>query len=347
MKKLKRISSHHLFLPALSLLLVLLFNLIYTGGDFFRITVLDGHLYGRIIDIIKNGTPLAILSIGMTMVIATGGTDISVGSVIAISGALACSIIDERISLFSGSLFGAVAVAVITGLICGAWNGLLVSKIKLQPIVATMILMTAGRGIAQLITDGKIVTITDLRYYSIGGGYFLGLPIPVFILAGLLLLVMLFVNKTAFGLFLASVGINANASSFSGIKSDRVKMIAYSISGLCAGIAGVIISASIKSADSNNAGLYIEMDAILAVALGGNAMNGGKFSIPASVIGAFVLQTLTTTIYALGVPSETTRVVKAVVVIIICLIQSAEFRYRVVRLFGRKNTITAEGGVKA
>ncbi|MEG2950660.1 MAG: ABC transporter permease [Clostridia bacterium] len=347
MKTWKKISKSHLFLPLLSLALVLLFNLVYTQGDFFRITVLDGHLYGRIIDIIKNGAPLAILAVGMTMVIATGGTDISVGSVIAISGALACSIIDGRIALFSGSLVGAVAVAVVAGLCCGVWNGLLVSKIKLQPIVATMILLTAGRGIAQLITDGKIVTISNLSYYAIGGGYFLGLPIPAFILAGLLVIVLLFVKKTAFGLFLESVGVNADASAFSGVKSDRIKLIVYAISGLCAGIAGVIISAGIKSADCNNAGLYIEMDAILAVALGGNAMNGGKFSIAASVIGAFVLQALTTTIYALGVPSETTRVVKAVVVIVICLIQSPAFRSSLRALFHRKSAVSVEGGVQA
>lgn len=344
MKK-NKLANAQLIWPLSSLLLVLLFNLIYTGAEFFSITVLDGHLYGRLIDILKNGAPLAVLSIGMTMVIATGGTDISVGSVIAISGAVACSIVDGRMNLFSGSVAGAVVMALVFGLVAGLWNGLMVSKAKLQPIVATMILMTAGRGIAQLITDGKIVTISNLNYYAIGGGYFLGLPIPVFILLGLLLLVMLFVKRTAFGLFLQSVGINAQASAYTGIKAERIKLMVYAISGLCAGIAGLIISAGIKSADSNNAGLYIEMDAILAVALGGNAMTGGRFSIPASVVGAFVLQTLTTTIYALGVPSETTRVVKAVVVIIICLLQSQVFRDMVTRPF--KNRLAGSRGAEA
>lgn len=346
MRQARRFTRSHLFLPLLSLALVLLFNLIYTGGDFFRISILNGHLYGRIIDILKNGTPLAILAVGMTMVIATGGTDISVGSVIAISGALACSIIDGRLGILNGSLPAALVVALLAGLLCGLWNGLLVSRIRLQPIVATMILMTAGRGIAQLITDGKIVTITDERYYFIGAGYLFGLPVPMYILAFVLLCVLLFVKRTAFGLFLQSVGVNAEASAFSGVKSARVKLIVYAISGLCASIAGIIISAGIKSADCNNAGLYIEMDAILAVALGGNSMNGGKFSIPAAVTGAFVLQALTTTIYALGVPSETTRVVKAVVVILICLIQSAEFRGLFVRLFHRR-VIGSEGGLRA
>lgn len=347
MTRLKKMMQSHLFLPLVSLALVLLFNLIYSGVGFFKITILDGHLYGRLIDILKNGTPLAILAIGMTMVIATGGTDISVGSVIAISGALACSIVDGRMSLFSGSIPGALLVAVLVGTLCGMWNGFLVAKIKLQPIVATMILLTAGRGIAQLITDGKIVTITNLTYYSIGAGYFLGLPIPAFILAGLLILVMIFVKKTAFGLFLESVGINAESSTFTGIKADRIKLVVYTISGLCASIAGIILSAGLKSADANNAGLYIEMDAILAVALGGNAMSGGKFSIPASIIGAFVLQALTTTIYALGVPSETTRVVKAVVVIVICLIQSQAFRSTIAGLFKRNKISVAKEGVGA
>lgn len=342
----RRISKSHLFLPLISLLLVMLFNLVYTGGEFFRISILNGHLYGRLIDILKNGTPLALLAVGMTLVIATGGTDISVGSVIAISGALACSVIDGRLGFLSGSLPGALVMALLAGLICGVWNGLMVSRVKLQPIVATMILLTAGRGIAQLITDGKIVTINSDAYYAIGAGYFLGLPIPMFILALVMGLTLLFVRKTAFGLFLESVGVNDAASAFSGVKSDRIKLIVYAVSGLCAGVAGVIISAGLKSADCNNAGLYIEMDAILAVALGGNSMNGGKFSISASVIGAFVLQALTTTIYALGVPSETTRVVKAVVVILICLIQSAEFRAMLAGIFARRRAVP-EGSVQA
>ena len=341
----RSLTKSHLFLPLLSLALVLLFNLIYTGGSFFKITILDGHLYGRIIDILKNGTPLALLSIGLTMVIATGGTDISVGSVIAISGALTCSIIDGRLGIMNHNMPFALFVALLAGLCCGLWNGILVSKVKLQPIVATMILMTAGRGIAQLITDGKIVTINHQAYYSIGAGYFLGLPIPLYILIAVAAVVLLFVKKTAFGLFLEAVGINDEASAFSGVKSDRIKLIVYGISGLCASIAGIIISAGLKSADSNNAGLYFEMDAILAVALGGNSISGGKFSIPASIIGALVLQALTTTIFALGVPSETTRVVKALVVIIICLIQSTEFRSMVVRLFSFGKA--KQGGVSA
>lgn len=336
MKKYNKFAGSRLVLPIVSLLLVLLFNLIYTGGNFFKISILEGHLYGRIIDILKNGTPLALLSIGMTLVIATGGADISVGSIIAISGAIACSYIDGRLlSGAGGGLFFAIMLSVCAGFICGIWNGLLVSKIKIQPIVATMILMTAGRGIAQLITDGKIVTINDLSYYAIGAGYFLGLPIPMYILLIVASVVLIFTKKTAFGLFLESVGVNRDASEFSGINTSRVKLIVYIISGICASVAGIIISAGLKSADSNNAGLYFEMDAILAVALGGNSLNGGRFSIVSSIIGAFVLQALTTTIFALGVPSETTRVVKAVVVIVICLIQSKEFR----NLFTRKLSI--------
>ena len=341
MNKLKRIGRSHLFLPLLSLSLVLLFNLIYTKGAFFQISILDGHLYGRIIDILKNGTPLAMLAIGMTMVIATGGTDISVGSLIAISGAIACSIVDGRLGFCNGNVVMAVICAIVASLFCGVWNGFFVSKIQLQPIIATMILMTAGRGIAQLITDGKIVTITNDSYYAIGGGYFLGLPIPLYILIFVFLIVMLFVKKTSFGIFLESVGVNSKSAAFAGVKSDTIKWIVYAISGLCAGVAGVIISASIKSADCNNAGLYIEMDAILAVALGGNSMTGGKFSILASIIGAFVLQALTTTIYALGVPSEITRVVKACVVIIICLIQSEGFRTAISAIFKKKGGLQA------
>lgn len=328
----KRFYQAQVFWPLMVLISILLVNGIITGGRFFEITVVDNHLFGRVIDIIRNGSKLMLLAIGMTMVLASGGTDISVGSIMAISGAIACSIIDRRIlPAADGSLFVSVALALIAGILCGAWNGLLVAKIKLQPIVATMILFVAGRGIAQLITNGKIVTINSDAYYFINGGYILGLPFPVYIVAAFLLLSLLFVKQTAFGLFLESIGCNPTASRFAGIKVDRIKWLVYTFSGLMAAVAGLIESAGIKGADCNNAGLFIEMDAILSVAIGGTLLTGGRFSIVASIIGALIIQSITTSVLAMEVAPQATQVVKSVIVILICLFQSSSFKQAIIR----------------
>lgn len=308
-------------------LVILLFNGITTGGDFFSLSIVDGHLYGRIIDIFRNGSKLMILAAGMTMVLATGGTDISVGSVMAISGAIACSIVNGNILPgLNGNVAAAVVLSILAGTVCGFWNGFLVAKVKIQPIVATMILLVAGRGIAQLITQGKIITVNSDAYYFINGGYILGLPFPLFIVIFLVGLLLLFVGRTSFGLSLESVGCNPKASKFAGIKVDRMLLAIYTISGAFAAVAGLIESSGIKGADCNNAGLNIELDAILAVAIGGTNLMGGRFSIPASIAGALIVQSITTTVLAQGVPAAYIRVLKAVLIIIICLSQSKEFK---------------------
>lgn len=323
-----------IFWPIIILASILLFNAIISRFTFFQISIVDGHLYGRIIDILRNGSKLMLLAIGMTMVLATGGTDISVGSVMAISGAIACSIVNGLIFPFAnGSVVVAVIAALIAGFLCGAWNGFLVSRLKIQPIVATMILMVAGRGIAQLITDGKIITINSPSYYFINGGYVLGLPFPLFIVGAFLLISIILVKKSSFGLFLEATGCNPQASFFAGINVHDIKWIVYIVCGFMAAAAGLIESAGIKGADSNNAGLQIEMDAILAVAIGGTSLVGGRFSIMASIIGALIIQTITTMVYAMGVAPEVTQVVKAIIVIAICLFQSSEFKEWIMKRF--------------
>lgn len=328
------------FRPLVSLIIILLVCGIFSGGSFFEISVVEGHLYGRLIDILRNGSRYMILAIGMSMVLATGGTDISVGSVMAISGALACSIVDQRIlAMLHGNVFAAVGIALLAGALCGAWNGFLVAKLKVQPIVATMILMTAGRGIAQLIADGKIVTITSDSYYYISGGYVLGLPFPLFIAAFMLILAFLITKKTAFGLAVEAIGVNADSARLSGIKVERNLWMIYIFCGVCAAIAGLIESAGIKGADCNNCGLMIEMDGILAVAIGGTSLSGGRFSLIASIIGALVVQTITTMILAFGVAPEVIRVFKALIVIVICLAQSPAFVAKLKNVFGKKKVV--------
>ena len=256
----RKLSSRQAFWPAVILVVILLINGAVSGGAFFELRIVDGHLYGRLIDILRNGSKLMLLATGMTFVLATGGTDISVGSVMAISGAIACSIVDGRILPGLG-VPSAVLLALLAGLACGAWNGFLVSKVKIQPIVATMILMVAGRGIAQLITDGKIVTINSDSYYFINGGYILGLPFPMFIVLFVVALVLLFTKKTAFGLFLEATGCNPTASYLAGVSVGRIKWLVYAFCGLTASVAGLIESAGIKGADCNNAGLFMERSA--------------------------------------------------------------------------------------
>jgi simple sugar transport system permease protein len=206
--------------------------------------------------------------------------------------------------------------------LCGMWNGALVSWFGLQPIVATLILLGTGRGVAQLITNGQIVTIYYSPYYVIGNGFLLGVPFSLFIVAAVAAVLGLATRKTALGLFIEAIGVNPAASRLAGIRARGITFAVYAVCGLCAGIAGLIVSSNVKSADGNNAGLLFELDAILAVVLGGTSLAGGRFTLRGSILGALIIQTLTTTIYAVGVPPEVTLVVKGLVVFVVSILQS-------------------------
>jgi simple sugar transport system permease protein len=329
----KKLTKYQAFWPAAILLAILLLNGLISKGEFFRITIVDGHFYGRLIDILRNGSTLMLLATGMTMVLATAGTDISVGAVMAVSSSLACSIVESRILPgFGGSLTLSLIIGLLAGCVCGLWNGFLVAKVKIQPIVATLILMVAGRGIAQLIADGKIVTTNSAGYYYLYGGYILGIPFSLFIVAFFVTAALLFTKKTAFGMFVEATGCNAEASRLTGIKVARLKLLIYAFCGFMAATAGLVESASIKGADANNIGLMIELDGILAVAIGGTAITGGRFSIPASILGALIIQSITTSLLSLGVAPQAIKVAKAVIVIAICLAQSDRMREQLRRL---------------
>jgi galactofuranose transport system permease protein len=318
---------HRLAWPLITLALLLIVNMTF-NSSFLHIEWRDGHFYGSLIDILNRAAPLVLVSLGMTMVIATRGIDISVGAVVAIAAAVAAWMIGGSIAGTETrfplplAILGAVGVA---GL-CGLWNGTLVARVGMQPIIATLILMVAGRGIAQLITDGQIITIYYKPYFFLGGGYLLGLPFSLFIVSAVFIGLYLTVTRTALGLFVQAVGINPTAARVAGVQSRRLVMAAYTFCGVCAGIAGLLISSNVKSADGNNAGQLLELDAILAVTLGGTALTGGRFSLVGSVIGALIIQTLTYAIYSLGVPPEINLVVKAAVVFAVMLLQSPEFR---------------------
>lgn len=341
MDKLKKFKSSSIFLPLVALAILVIFNIIFVPGFLDVEITQDGRLYGRVFDILNRSSSLIILSLGMTFVIATAGIDISVGAVVAISGAVCCSLIGGRgDGVAEYPMVVAMIAAIATGVVCGMWNGFLVAKIKIQPMVVTLILMVAGRGIAQLLTEGQIITVYYAPFSYIGGNIPGNIiPSPIIIAILMIALVVFILKKTSLGLFIQSVGINPTASRYAGINVALIIFLVYAFSGFCAGVSGLIESSLIRAADANNAGLNMEMDAILAVALGGTLLSGGKFYIGGSIIGAITIQTLTTTMYAMGVASDQLPVVKAIVVIILCLIQSKHF----CEIFNKskKNTVKA------
>lgn len=325
---------HPLFRPLAALAVLLLADLLLIPG-FFHLELKDGHLYGSVIDIANRAAPLMLAALGMTLVIATRGIDISVGAVVAIAGSVAALLIGGTMVIENGvpvyvsriPMAWALCAAMGAALLCGAWNGLLVAGLGLQPIVATLILMVAGRGLAQLLTDGQIVTVYYQPFFFLGSGYLFGLPFSLFIVAAVFGAAALLMRRTALGLFIQAVGINPVAARLAGLRTATLIFFVYVFCSACAGLAGLMISANIKSADANNAGLLLELDAILAVTLGGTSLGGGKFSLAGSAIGALIIQTLTYTIYSLGLAPEINMVVKSVVVFLVCLSQSPQFRH--------------------
>ncbi|SEM41898.1 simple sugar transport system permease protein [Gemmobacter aquatilis] len=300
----------------IALATVLLVNWLLFPG-FFSITWQDGRLFGSLIDVLNRAAPVAILAIGMTAVIATKGVDLSVGAVMAIAGAVAAAMV---VAGWPAGL--AVAAALAVGLVCGLWNGVLVTLLDIQPIIATLVLMVAGRGLAQLVTEGSIVTFADPVLIFIGTGSVLGLPTPVAIALLLMTGAALLVRRTALGLLIEAVGVNRSAARFAGIRSSALLLVVYAFAGLCAAISGLIVAGDIRGADANNAGLWLELDAILAVVIGGTSLLGGRFSIPMSVVGALIIQAMNTGILISGFSPEFNLVVKSGVIITILILQS-------------------------
>lgn len=314
-----------LFWPLLTLALLLVGNGLLNPG-FLALQWRDGHLYGNLVDIANRAAPLALVSLGMTLVIAVRGLDISVGAVLAMAATVAVWTIGHRSGDGLAPLFLAIAAALATGMVCGLWNGLLVARVGMQPIVATLVLMVAGRGIAQLLGGGQILTVYYSPYSFLGNGFLLGLPFSLFVVAFAFALLHGLLGRTALGLFVRSIGHNPLAAHVAGVRARTITIAAYVVCALTAATAGLLVSSNVSSADANSAGLLLELDAILAVALGGTALGGGRFRLAGSLVGASIIQTLTTTIYAVGVPPQVNLVVKAVLVFVVMLLQSAEFR---------------------
>lgn len=332
---LKGLFRKQIFIPIAALLLLAIFNLI-ADPSFFRITLgynSAGYpvLSGYLITILDYGSELAILAIGMTLVTAAaGGQDISVGAGIAISGSVILRVLcgtNSRPETLQAPIIVAFLVSCVVAMLFGAFNGVLVAYFKIQPMVATLILYTAGRSIAAWINNNELPIISD-AVFGYFGGFIPGIPIPTpfFIAVACMIVIALVLKFTTLGLYTQSVGINESSSRLNGLNPAFIKFLAFVILGLCVAVTGLIKVSRLSSINYSVIAKDIEMDAILAVALGGNALSGGKFNMAASILGAYVIQFLTTTLFKFNVQSDALPAYKAVVVIILVVLSAPVVR---------------------
>ena len=335
-RKVPAIFKNQIMIPLIALVCILIVNVIVDlvfGQNFFEVTVVknnagDPVFQGNIISILNYGSELAILAIGMTLVTAaSGGQDISVGATIAIAGSTIIRVLcggNTRPESLATPIFVAFLVGCIAAMLCGAFNGALVAFFKIPPMVATLIMYTAGRSIAAWINDNELPVVPGEKF-TVFGGYIPGIPIPtpVFIAIICMIIIALVLKFTSLGVYTQAVGINEESSRLNGINPKLIKFVSFVILGVCVAVAGLIKVSRISTINYSVIAKDIEMDAILAVALGGNALSGGKFNMAASILGAYVIQALTTTLYRLDfVKAEALPAYKAVVVIILVVLSA-------------------------
>ncbi|HXK98191.1 MAG TPA: ABC transporter permease [Limnochordia bacterium] len=322
-----------LFLPLSVLVVLLMINLI-KGADYFKITMINGVFYGNIPNILFGASELVILSIGMTLVSAAArGQDISIGESGAISSAIFVQYVlsaGEGVTIWT--ILAGFLISCAAGLVLGAFNGTLVSFFNVQPMVATLILFLGGRSIAFII-DGKVSPILANPISNQIGTVIPGVPIqtPIILTAVFIALVAVVLKTTNLRLYVEAVGINPSAARLNGINPKKVIFLTFLIMGVCSAVAGFIAVNKAGRHDSVNLLKFIMMDAILAVALGGNSLAGGKFSISGSIIGAYTIEVLNRTLLRLEVNPEAIKAFKAAFIIILMVIASP-----VVRDFARK-----------
>jgi simple sugar transport system permease protein len=315
------------FWPLVGLAALLAFNLLFTPG-FAQLELRDGRLFGTLVDLFQNGAPVMLLATGMTLVIALGGIDLSVGSVMALAGAVAALLITDH----AQPVPIALGAALLVGLVAGAINGALVTYGGVQSIIVTLVMLVTGRGLAQTLTQDQKVRFENPTFEYLGNGTLLGLPVPMLLVAAVALLVGLALRRTVLGLYVEAIGGNPKTARLCGLRVDAIRMVVYMVCALCAAMAGLIAAADIKEADVANAGLYLELDAILAVVLGGTSLTGGRANLVGSLIGALFIQTLTTMLQMKGVITEHTLIIKAIVALVVCFIQTAAFEHLLQRL---------------
>ena len=351
----QKIFRRQIFIPIAALLILAIFNLI-ADPSFYKITL--GYnsagnpvLSGYLITILDYGSELAILAIGMTLVTAaSGGQDISVGAAIAISGSVILRVLcgtNSRPDTLQAPIIVAFLISCVVAMLFGAFNGALVAYFKIQPMVATLILYTAGRSIAAWINNNELRIVNDATF-AVFGGFIPGIPIPtpVFIAAACILVTVLVLKFTNLGLYTQAVGINESSSRLNGLNPAFIKFLTFVILGLCVAVAGLIKVSRLSSINYSVIAKDIEMDAILAVALGGNALGGGKFNMTASILGAFVIQFLTTTLYKFNVQSDALPAYKAVVVILLVVFSAPVVREKMGEFFKRMKAGTLKKEVQ-
>jgi galactofuranose transport system permease protein len=324
---LKKTHGFQLFLPLSVLAILILINLI-KGADYFSMSLINGALYGNIPNILFGASELVILAIGMTLVTSSsGGQDISVGVSAAITSSVFVWILRSAGGITWWTILAAFLASCVVGIVIGAFNGSLVAIFKVQPMVATLILFTGGRSIAFLI-DGRLSPVLANNLTSQIGSVIPGVPVqtPIILTVVFIALFAVLLKTTNLKLYSQAVGNNQKAARLNGIDPVRIKFLTYMILGVCTAVAGFIAVTKAGRHDSVNLLKYVEMDAILAVAIGGNALGGGKFSVAGSVIGAYTIEVLNRTLLRLEVNTETIKAFKAVFIIILMVIASPVVR---------------------
>lgn len=316
------------FWGAIAIVALLLLNVARDPGYLgISINPVNGNLVGNPIDILRASAPVLMIAVGMALVIATGGIDLSVGSVMAVAGAVSMEFlrgVGDSGSL--GAAFAAIGLALIVSGLIGAVNGVLVAYVGLQPFISTLVMMLAGRGIAKVITGGQNTAAVSDPFRWIANGYLVAVPVVFLLAIAVVLLVAVVVRRSALGLMIESIGINPKASRMAGIQPKGLLLTVYVISGLLAGVAGIMSVGTVMTVDVSRTGYQLELDAILAVVIGGTSLAGGKFSIGGAVVGALLIATLDKTVLFLGISSSATPAFKAIVIVVLCLLQSERVR---------------------
>ena len=320
-------NNSQLLIPLIAIVLLVVFNLI-RDPRFFSVGIAannrgDPVLQGNLISILNGASELVILSMGMTLVTAAcGGQDISVGALAAIAGSVFVKILKSG-AITSASVLGAFLACCAVAMVFGAFNGSLVSFFRIQPMIATLILFTCGRSIAYWINGGATPTVESPIISAIGS-FIPGIPVPtpILIVIAMGILFALLFRFTTLGLYIQTVGINQGAARLNGINAVGIKLLSFVMLGACCAVAGMIGVSRLGLINHETLLINIEMDAILAVAIGGNSLGGGRFKMLGSVLGAYAIQALTITLYAMKVPSTDVKAYKAVVIILLVVMGS-------------------------
>ncbi|KQQ05842.1 MULTISPECIES: ABC transporter permease [unclassified Rathayibacter] len=316
------------FWGAVAIVLLLLVNVV-KDPTYLAVSVnpTTGYLVGNVIDIARAAAPILMIAVGMCLVVATGGIDLSVGSIMVVAGAVSMEFLNANGAPDSfGAAAAAFAVALLVAGVLGAVNGILVSVVGLQPFISTLVVMLAGRGLAKVITGGQNTAATNEPFRWIANGYVFGLPVVFLLAIAIVVVVGVLVRRTALGLMIEAIGMDPKAARLAGINRRGLLMTAYIGSGLLAGVAGIFATASVMTVDVSRTGYQLELDAILAVVVGGTSLAGGKFNITGAAIGALLIATLDKTVVFLGVSSSATPAFKAIVIVALCLLQSERVR---------------------